>query len=75
LSRALAEVKNTAFEESKTRLDDAQALHAIVSSFKKEDRENETPQAHFGPLGKRLFLGTVIARSGGADTASGFRQR
>ena len=74
LSRALAEVKSKAFEDSETHLDDTQALHTLVSSFKKEDKENETSQPHFGPLGRRLFLGTIIARQGGADTASGFRQ-
>ena len=42
-SRALAEVKTKAYEDSKTSLDDTEALNALVSSFKFQNRcENRT---------------------------------
>jgi hypothetical protein len=34
VSRALAEVKTKAYEDSETSLDDTQALNALVSSFR-----------------------------------------
>jgi hypothetical protein len=69
LSRALSEVKTKVYEESETSLDDAQALNAIVSCFRtmeKEEHEKETRHAYFSPLCKRLVLGTLLDRQGGA---------
>ncbi|MGZ4869745.1 MAG: hypothetical protein ACXV2F_05230 [Halobacteriota archaeon] len=71
LSRALAEVKTKAYEESETSLDDTQALGALVSCFRnggKEEPEKERLHAYLSPLGKRLMLGTIIGRQGDADS-------
>ena len=71
LSDALAEVKNKAYEESEAQLDDTQALDALVSSFKSfrnaSDDGQEKAHSYFSPLRKRLVLGTIIDRQGGAD--------
>jgi len=77
LSRVLEAVKTKAYEESQISLDDLGALNALVSHFRdaeKVEPDNEARQISVNPLSKRLFLGTIIARQGGADTASGFRQ-
>jgi hypothetical protein len=66
LSRVLAEVKTKTYEESEFSLDDVQALDALVSSFRnagKEKLEKERRHTYFSPLGKRLFLGTLLDRS------------
>ncbi len=70
LSRALSEVKTKVYEESETSLDDTQALDALLSSFRTaetEERAKERSHAYLSPLGKRLMLGTIIHRQGGAD--------
>ena len=71
LSRALTEVKSKAFEESEVRLDNTQALNALVSRFRnaeKEGQEKEEDHAYLGPLRKRLVLGTLLDRAAGADS-------
>jgi hypothetical protein len=71
LSRTLSEVKTKAYEESEVSLDDAQALDALVSCFKtaeKEGQEKERYHSYLNPLRKRLVLGTIIDRQGGADS-------
>jgi predicted Ser/Thr protein kinase len=70
LSRALSEVKTKAYEESEVNLDDAQALDALVAYFKtaaKERQEKERCHSYLSPLRKRLVLGTLLDRAGGAD--------
>jgi hypothetical protein len=73
LDRALSEVKTKAYEESKTQLDDAQALDALVSSFRSfrsaenDGQEKERSHSYFSPLRKRLVLGTIIDRCEGAE--------
>ncbi|MGD0716584.1 MAG: hypothetical protein ABR979_00760 [Halobacteriota archaeon] len=70
LSRALAEVKTKFYEESETSLDDTQALNALLSSIRtaeKGEQEKERRHAYFNPLRKRLVLGTLVDRPGGAD--------
>ena len=77
LSRALEEVKTKTFEESQINLDDVGALNALVSHFrdaKKVEPDTEARQISVNPLSKRLFLGHIIGREGGTDTASGSRQ-
>ncbi len=67
LSNALSEVKTKAYEESEAQLDDAQALHALVSCFKiasNAEQEKERHQSYFSPLRKRLVLGTIIDMKG-----------
>jgi len=69
LSRALAEVKTKFYEESEVSLDDTQALDALLSSLRTvqtEEREKERRHTYLNPLGKRLFLGTLLDRQGGA---------
>ena len=71
LSRALSEVKTKTYEESETSLDDTQALDALLSSFRTaetEEREKERRHKYFSPLNKRLVLGTLLDRQGGADS-------
>jgi hypothetical protein len=66
LSSALSEVKTKAYEDSEAQLDDAQALDALVSSFRSfrkasnDGQEKERSHSHFSPLRKRLVLGTII---------------
>ena len=70
LGRALEEVKTKAYEASEMSLDDTQALDALVSYFRTaemEEPEKERLHAYLNPLGKRLTLGTIINRQGGAD--------
>ena len=78
LSRALSEVKTKVYEESETRLDDTQALDALVSCFRtmgREEQEKETPRAYLSPLRKRLVLGTLLDRHTGTESPnSGSRQ-
>jgi hypothetical protein len=65
LRRALSEVKTRVCEESETRLDDTEALDALVSSFKKaetEEQRKERRDTYFNPLNKRLVLGTLLDR-------------
>ena len=72
LSRALAEVKTKIYEESEARVDDTQALEALVSCFgnaEKEKQENEGYREYRSLLSKRLVLGTLLDRRGGADTS------
>ncbi len=69
LSRALAEIKTKAYEESEASLDDTQALDALLSSLRTaetEEREREKEKRHeyLSPLGTRLMLGTIIGRQG-----------
>ena len=72
LSRALSEVKTKVYEESEAQLDDAQALDALVSSFRSfrsasnDGQEKESHHSYFSPLSKRLVLGTIIDMKGGA---------
>ena len=52
LSRVLAEVKTKTYEESEVSLDDAQALDALVSSFRnagKEKPEKERRHTYLSP--------------------------
>jgi len=65
LSRALAEVKTKLYEESEARLDDIQALDALVSCFRNAEKEGHLAYHHL--LSKRLVLGTLIDRQGRAD--------
>jgi hypothetical protein len=70
LSRTLAIVKTKAYKESEASLDDAQALDTLVSCFRtteKQEQEKETHHAYLSPLRKRLVLGTLLDRAGGAD--------
>jgi len=68
LSDALAEVKTKAYEESEAQLDDAQALDALVSSFRSAENDGQEKRySYFSPLRKRLVLGTIIDRQVGAD--------
>jgi hypothetical protein len=73
LCRALSEVKTKAYEESEAQLDDAQALSALVSSFRSfrsaenDGQEKERSHSYFSPLRKRLVLGTIIDRCEGAE--------
>jgi hypothetical protein len=68
LSDALAEVKTKAYEESEAQLDDAQALDALVSSFRSAENDGQAKRhSYFSPLRKRLVLGTIIDRQVGAD--------
>ena len=72
LSRALVEVKTKVYEDSETRLDDSQALDALISSFRnaeKEKQEKEGYREYRSLLSKRLVLGTLLDRRGGADTS------
>ena len=69
LSRALSEIKTKAYEESEARLDDAQALDALVSGFRAAESDgHEKRHSYFSPLHKRLVLGTIIDRSGGLNS-------
>jgi hypothetical protein len=78
LSRALAEAKEKACEKSETSLDDTQALDAPVSCFRaaeKEEQVEERRHTHLNLLSKRLVLGTLPDRQGGAGSPkSGSRQ-
>ena len=71
LSRALSEVKTKVYEESEASLDDTQALDALVSHYRNaenEAQEKERRQSYFSPLHKRLVLGTIIDKQGGANS-------
>ena len=67
-------MKTNAYEESEAQLDDAQALDALVSCFssfrnaENDVQKKESRQSYFSPLSKRLVLGTVIERLGGAES-------
>ena len=71
LSRALSEIKTKAYEESEARLDDAQALDALISCFRSfrnaSNDGQEKRHSYFNPLHKRLVLGTIIDRQVSAD--------
>jgi hypothetical protein len=75
LSRALSEVKTKFYKEAEARLDDTEALDALVSCFRnaekegleKEGLEKEGHHAYRNLLSKRLVLGTLLDRAGGAD--------
>jgi len=65
LRRALSEVKTKVYEESETRLDDTQALDALVSSFRNvqtEEQRKERRHTYFNPLNTRLVRGTLLDR-------------
>ena len=52
LSRMLSEVKTKFYEKSEARLDDTQALDALVSRFKNavnDGQEEERRQSYFSP--------------------------
>jgi len=72
LDRALSEVKTKVYEASEARLDDTQALDALVSCFRSfrnatnDGQEEERRHSYFSPLRKRLVLGTIIDRKGEA---------
>ena len=71
LSCAISEVKTKAYEESEAQLDDTQALNALVSGFmsaESDGHEKEKLHSHFSPLRKRLVLGTIMDKPGGADS-------
>jgi len=71
LSRALSEVKTKVYDESEAQLDDTQALDALVSCFRNAANDGEEEQrlhSYFSPLSKRLVLGTIIERQGGAGS-------
>lgn len=71
LSHALAEVKTKIYEEAEARLDDTQALDVLVSYFRnaeKEEQEEGGRHAYSSPLSKRLVLGKLLDRQGGADS-------
>ena len=70
LSRALAEVKTKVYEESEARLDDAQALDALVSCFRNAEKEGPETEGYLACrtiLSKRLVLGTLLDRRGRTD--------
>jgi hypothetical protein len=70
LSRALVEVKTKVYEESEARLDDTQALDALVSCFRNAEKEEQQKEGHLAYrnlLSKRLVLGTLLDRQGRAD--------
>ena len=74
LSRVLEGIKTTAFEKSKTRLNDLEALEILASCFEnaeKEKPEEEAPQISEKPERKGLFLGHYIGRQALTDAASG----
>ena len=74
LSRALSEVKAKVYEESEASLDDTQALDALLLSLRTvetEEPEKEQRHTYFSPLNKRLVLGTLLDRQGGADSPKG----
>jgi hypothetical protein len=63
-------IKTKAYEESKVQLDNTQALDALVSCFRRAEnngQEKEKRHSYFSPLRKRLVLGTIIDKQGGAD--------
>ena len=71
LSRALSEVKTKAYKESEAQLGDTQALNALVSGFmsaESDGQEKKRRHSCFSPLRKRLVLGTIMDKPGGADT-------
>jgi hypothetical protein len=71
LDRALSEVKTKVYEESEAQLDDTQALDALVSCFRStanDGQDKARRHSYFSPLRKRLVLGTIIDRQGGADS-------
>jgi hypothetical protein len=71
LSRALAEVKTKVYEEPEARLDDTEALDALVSRFRnveKEGHEKEGYHAYRSLLSKHFVLGTLLDRQGGEDS-------
>jgi hypothetical protein len=73
LSRVLEEVKTKTFEKSQISLDDVEALNALISHFRdaeKVEPDKEARQISASSLSKRLFLGHVIGRERGTDTAS-----
>ena len=73
LGRALEEVKTKFYEESEVNLDDLGALRALVSHFRDAEKVEPDKEAHqisVNPVSKRLFLGHIIGREGGTDTAS-----
>ncbi len=43
-SRALAEVRTKAYEDSETSLDDTHALNALISSFKTAAKTGQEPE-------------------------------
>ena len=74
LSRVLEKVKRTSFEESEAKLNDMEALEILVSYFdsaEKSEEDMEAPYISVNSKSKRLFLGHVIGRQVGTDTASG----
>jgi hypothetical protein len=72
LDHALSEVKTKVYEESEARLDDTQALDALVWCFRSfrnaanDGQEKEMRHSYFSPLRKRLVLGAIIDKKGGA---------
>jgi hypothetical protein len=69
LGRTLSEIKTRAYEESESRLDDTQALDALVSRYRTAERREErkeTRHTDINPLSKCLVLGTVIGTLSGA---------
>lgn len=67
LSKALSEMKTKAYTESKTSLDDTQALAALVSCAEKEGHEKGEHHAYRDLLTKRLVLGTLVGKPDGAE--------
>lgn len=58
LDRALSEVKIKVYEESEARLDDTQALDALVSCFRNasnDGQEEERRHSYFSPLRSALY--------------------
>jgi hypothetical protein len=71
LSRAISEVKTKVYEEPETSLDDAKALDVLVSCFRdaeQEGQKKERRHAYLSPLGRRLMLGAIVGRQGGAHS-------
>jgi len=65
-----AEVKTKVDEKSEARLDDTQALDALVSCFRNAEKEGQGERGHLAHhhlLSKRLVPGTLIDRLGRAD--------
>jgi len=69
--RALSEVKTKIYEESETSLDDTQALHSLLSTFRSAERQGqdkEEPHTYLSPSRKSLILGTILDRPVGAES-------
>jgi hypothetical protein len=71
LSNPFSEVKTKAYEDSEAQLNDTQVLDALVSCLRRVENDGQVKERlhpYLSPLHKRLVLGTIIDRQGGADS-------